>query len=612
MIGNKYNLQPRCEQELTGNETVGDQKMHAEIADLRRAIEDYQRREANFLILQETVLDLSNRRETQSVLRAIVRRARQFARSDFCYLSVRDELKEEFYALVNEGGVTPSFATVRMGRQQGILSKVIDTAAPFFTSNYHEDTRFAHHPSVDEAMLAEGIISVLGVPLLMGSTILGVFFVADRRSRVYQPGEIAMLSSLAAHAALALESARLLDEARAANAMLEAQRSEIAAAAAAHEQMTDLVAHGGSSEALAELLARLLQGQVTVLDPASRVVCEAAPEASALLTSPPPHQVVRGTLAEARSARRSITIADCPNYRIAPVLGGGELLGGLLLHRLEPTSPAAIRTLERAAIVMGIVLLSQERRSQRAHREANELVSALFADEIIGDDVEADAIERGLGKESAARLLILEGPNTRTSQGVEEVRSMLDGACMLVGSHKGRIAAFLPADRAEALAWGLIERLRSTGVSGTSMALSRPIARISGFRAAHRTCLQMMQLADKLGVRERVVTEDQFGLYAMLFDADAADQIQAFIQSTISPLLKRDRASSSDLAGTLLVYMDHGHSARSAAEALHIHTNTLRQRLDTVGCLMPGWDHPNRQFEVHAALRLHHLCRSLG
>lgn len=588
-----------------------ERALREQISALKAALEDYRVREANFLILQETVLDLANRRETGSILRAIVSRARQFARSDFCYLSVRDEMQGDFYALTNEGGVTPFFATVRISNDQGILSKVISTSAPFFTSDYHNDERFIHDSRVDAAMLAEGIISVLGVPLLIENVFLGVFFVADRRVRIYQPGEIAMLSSLAAHAALALESARLLDDAHTANTRSEQQRLGIAAAAAAHEQMTDLVAHGASPESLAALLANLLSGRVTVLDPASRVMCEAKCSEFPDVAETPPDYIVRSALGEAHNVRRAVLIQGWSHYRIVPVIGGGELLGGLMLYRGEENSSADIRTLERAAIVMGIVLLSQERRLQRAHREANELIGTLLGGERSGSDVESEAALHGLETAKKFCLMLVDGPITRTGQGVNELQALFSGKAYLVGNYRRQIAAFLPSKIAQSVAMDIIDRLKREGVTGTLISISKPIPRLATISLAYRTNIQMLALAEKLGIRDNAVTEDQMGLYATMFEGQNSDQIQAFIQAMIGPLLKRDKTTSSDLAGTLLTYMDHGHSVRAAASVMRIHTNTLRQRLETVSTLLPEWGNPTTIFDYHAALRLHHLCRVL-
>ncbi|MEV4086703.1 helix-turn-helix domain-containing protein, partial [Nonomuraea fuscirosea] len=69
-----------------------------------------------------------------------------------------------------------------------------------------------------------------------------------------------------------------------------------------------------------------------------------------------------------------------------------------------------------------------------------------------------------------------------------------------------------------------------------------------------------------------------------------------------------DARRGTALAGTLAAYFGAGGSPSRAAEALHIHVNTVTQRLDRVGRLLgDGWLEPERALEIQLALRLHRL-----
>ena len=53
--------------------------------------------------------------------------------------------------------------------------------------------------------------------------------------------------------------------------------------------------------------------------------------------------------------------------------------------------------------------------------------------------------------------------------------------------------------------------------------------------------------------------------------------------------------------------------AHSSATALHVHPNTLYQRLDRITALMgEGWRDGDRALDVHMALRMHDLMESLN
>jgi DNA-binding PucR family transcriptional regulator len=59
---------------------------------------------------------------------------------------------------------------------------------------------------------------------------------------------------------------------------------------------------------------------------------------------------------------------------------------------------------------------------------------------------------------------------------------------------------------------------------------------------------------------------------------------------------------------TLEAYFGAGASASRAAETLHVHVNTVTQRLERVSQLIGDqWQQPDRALDVQLALRLHRL-----
>ena len=68
----------------------------------------------------------------------------------------------------------------------------------------------------------EGLVAILGVPLRLGPSVIGVLFAANRTERPFAREEVALLVSLGAHAAVAIDAARLLTETQAALAELSA------------------------------------------------------------------------------------------------------------------------------------------------------------------------------------------------------------------------------------------------------------------------------------------------------------------------------------------------------------------------------------------------------
>ena len=66
--------------------------------------------------------------------------------------------------------------------------------------------------------------------------------------------------------------------------------------------------------------------------------------------------------------------------------------------------------------------------------------------------------------------------------------------------------------------------------------------------------------------------------------------------------------SAGSVVGTLVAYFAAGASPRHAAHELHVHVNTVAQRLGRVAALLgDDWQHPDRALEIQLALRLRRL-----
>jgi transcriptional regulator with GAF, ATPase, and Fis domain len=240
---------------------------------LRARLDEHRRREEGLAALYETAVDLTSLHDVETVLRAIVRRARQLLQTDTAYLTLNDEDQGETYMRVSVGTVSPRFEEIRLPFGRGVGGIVAATGGPYFTNLYLMDDRLKHHSEVDEIVREEGLVAILGVPLILGGRVIGVLFASDRRQRTFQPEEVNLLSSLGALAALALENARLfqdlqraVDELHVANERDRVHSGNIQWAASVHERLTALVAEGGDTGALAEAVAEVLEGSVVVLD----------------------------------------------------------------------------------------------------------------------------------------------------------------------------------------------------------------------------------------------------------------------------------------------------------------------------------------------------------
>ena len=290
-------------------------------------------REAELTALYETARDLTAIRDLDAILAAIVRRARQLLGADMTYLSLNDEAEGASYMKVTDGALTPEFRELRLPLGTGLLGLVAQAGAPYFTEDYQADERFVHRDYIDTAVAGEQIRAILGVPLTVEGTVIGALLAVHRTVRPFPAGEVALLTSFAAHAAVALENARLFEQASTAvadadeaNAELRARSEATERAAQAHDRLTDVLLHGGGVVEVADVLAEVLGGRLAVYDEEGR------------LLAGEDHPAPGDAVERARTSGRSVQAGDS---WVAVAAAGEEHLGTLVLRARRPwTGPS--------------------------------------------------------------------------------------------------------------------------------------------------------------------------------------------------------------------------------------------------------------------------------
>ncbi|HEV7627079.1 MAG TPA: GAF domain-containing protein, partial [Streptomyces sp.] len=291
---------------------------------IRAELEGRRRREAELTALIETVHDLAGLRDLDDVLQAIVQRARSLLGTEVAYMTLTDNERGDTYMRVTEGSVSARFQQLRLGMGEGLGGLVAQTARPYVTDDYPADERFRHTGTIDGAVGEEGLVAILGVPLLLGGRdVIGVLYAADRRARVFEREQIALLGSFAAYAAVAIDNARLLAETRDALGELETANETIERASDIHDRLTELVLRGGNVVDVCAAVAEVLAGRVEFVEPG---------EASA-----------RPAVERSRSDGYAVRDGD---RWVTAVSAGGELLGALVLQGHPLLAPVDQRTFE--------------------------------------------------------------------------------------------------------------------------------------------------------------------------------------------------------------------------------------------------------------------------
>lgn len=573
---------------------------------VRSELEGRRRREAELSALFETAHDLAGLRDLDAVLQAIVQRARSLLGTDIAYLSLNDPARGDTYMRVTEGSVAARFQQLRLGMGEGLGGLVAQTARPYVTDDYFKDDRFQHTLTIDAGVRDEGLVAILGVPLMLGHHVIGVLFAADRRARVFEREQIALLGSFAALAAAAIDTANLLTETRSAladleraNEIIQDRSGVIERASDVHDRLAELVLRGGGVHDVAAAVSEVLDGTVEFA------------EATAA-----PARALEVSRIEGHAVRHD-------DDWIAAVAAGGELLGALVLRGHPGLDPVDQRTLERAAMVTSLLLLARRSAAEAEQRVRGELLDDLL-----------DARDRDprLLRERAARLdadldathVVLAARLDVTAADADQEaaarRRLWSAASHLAATRHGLAAArdggtvlLLPLDKgdtATALARSTARHLGTAVHEAVTVGASAPVENLAAqpeaVAAAYeegRRCLDAMRLLGRSG--DGAAAED-FGFVGLLLAGDR--DIAGFVDRTIGQVVAYDERRGTDLLRTLDAYFACGMSPARTKDELHVHVNTVAQRLERVGRLLgDDWQGPARALEIQLALRLHRL-----
>ncbi|MFD4907751.1 helix-turn-helix domain-containing protein [Kitasatospora purpeofusca] len=628
---------------------------------VHRTLRQHRRREAELTALFDTAGDLAASRDLDAVLQAIVRRARMLLGTDTAYLTLPDEAAGDTYMRVTDGSVSVLFQTLRLSLGDGLGGLVAQRARPYATPDYRSDDRFHHTDVIDAGVVEEGLVAIIGVPLLLGGRVIGVLFAADRSPRAFSPDEVALLCTLAAHAAIALDTAKALADTRAAlaelnsaNELIRAHSAAVQRAERGHDRLTDLVLRGAEVPDVAAAVAALLGGGIAVLDAEGEPLAgrAAAPGAG-------PAEAVAASRAEGRAVRHG-------GAWVCAVLAGQEQLGTLVLRGRPDLDDADRRLFERAGVVTALLLLLRRSVAETENRVRGELLTDLLT---APDRDPAGLTARGrrLGVDLGRPHLVLVAEPGRggggggggsgagsasgaagAAGGPAAVRSRLAGAAgrYLFGArgisaeHGGAVVLLVPdgggggadtpagggdpvgagdpvvaraaldaavggaaGDVAQRAAEQAAERLARLAGFPVTVGAGRPAAGPVALAGAYAEGLRCVRALRVLGRDGEGASAGSLGFLGVLL-GDGHD-VSGFVGATLGPLLDYDARRGTELVRTLRAYFDCGGSLTRAKDELHVHVNTVVQRLDRVEVLLGrDWNGPERALELQLALRL--------
>lgn len=206
-------------------------------------------RDDAFAAMSDVVLAVAGELRLDAVLHRLVHAARDLSGASYAALGIPDETGTEFDQFLHAGMSDDLVA--RLGplpRTHGMLGAMLSDPRPFRTDDITKDPRFRGWWPDGHPLMR----SFLGVPIVAKGDIIGAFYLTEKQGeREFDENDERLITVLAAHAAIAIENARLFEASRELSVIEERNRL----ARELHDSMTqNLFSLALTAEAASELV----------------------------------------------------------------------------------------------------------------------------------------------------------------------------------------------------------------------------------------------------------------------------------------------------------------------------------------------------------------------
>lgn len=477
-------------------------------------------------------------------------------------------------------------AAWRLPLGRGIGGRVAVDGRPVVVRDYARDPRRVS--TMKTLIDLEGMRSSICVPLVDGSRIFGVLYVAEREPRAFATAELEMVAAIGRAAGTAMAE---LERRSATEEELHRLRGEVAGLRAARDDL--------------RAVAHAVLGADAAVDRTGAALGLLAARLGATVR-----------LIDAHGVARHATGPVVGRERLAcPLAAGGTALATLEVTRAEPFGPGTAEVVEDVAWVVTLEL-----QRERAALETELRLTSGFLDELLdrSGGADADELDRRaalLGMDPAVPAVVVSvgGHGEAPAPLPARVRDAIASAAAerfpgaLVCHRPDEVVVIAPVGAAgpSALAETVRALLRDAGGS-LAAGHGRVASQLRECAASYAEATTGRALAAARPAPAAVLGPSDLGVHAILAHTETRETLQSVVRGMLGPLLAADETTQSEYVKTLSTFLAHDRHFEPTAQELHIHVNTLRYRLAKIQDISGVDLHDvNSRFLLELALRVH-------
>jgi purine catabolism regulator len=403
-----------------------------------------------------------------------------------------------------------------------------------------------------------------------------------------------------------------------------------------HQKFMEIVAHGGTIKDMADCLAQLAGNPVMIYDAVhNRLERDAGQWSGEMLAAATDFARANlGGMPEQTCRCR----LECPcggvDILATPIIKDHAIYGRVLvLEANKPLSGTDVQTAERLAAVAALEIVNLLAFDQIERRYANE-----FMDQILNARIDDEWIARAklfgwdLDKSYFAILLQTENAAAADGEADEKHQMLMNGRivkgltqhyrakkrAIIAGTKGNHIVLFLEtqyldrmAARREALkqAESIRKELQAMIKGGTiTLGLGRHHPGVGGFQRSYDDARKSLLIGAEIGLGGKDIHFDDLGVYRLLVLLEKREEMKAYLQDYVTPLLAYDDEKNTELFKTLTMYFKYRGNIRKISQALFTHYNTILYRIERIQEITGlNLDENEDRINLEIALKLHTL-----
>jgi sugar diacid utilization regulator len=380
---------------------------------------------------------------------------------------------------------------------------------------------------------------------------------------------------------------------------------------AIHERLTQVAASGLGEAGIAEAVHELTGYPIAVEDRHGNLRTWAGPG------RPDPYP--KDDAPTRQAMLRRVMAADRPlreGSRIYMLARAREDVIGVMVL-IDPSGVAGEP--ERVALEHGATVLAIELARLQSLADTELRLRRDLVEELLSGTDQASALARAAALrydlQRAHRVVVVEQANGEPDDGrlFRAVRASArdTGVGSLLVSRLGRVVVLSDTNNGS---WGAFQAqlIHELGGQGCRVGVGGTCVSASDYPGSYREAVLALRIQRLSQGIEQVTFFEGLGVYRLLADLKDLSLVESFVRVWLGSLIDYDEQKGADLVLTLTSYLEHGGNYEATAQALAVHRNTLKYRLQRIREIS-GHDlgDPDTNFNLQLATRSWRILTAL-